>query len=168
MTGLERRSLMQQFTQAELLLLRVAREYGANPSLWCPNGWGTMPDGARWELGEDLTPSIAQQLSSVCIDSALIRFGEEYGGEMTAEAARQLIYTEIGGKPERQSIHSYNDAKGRTLDEVIAMLESAAGVRVTTTEKLFERFDIRVAASIIASVGLSALLTLSHVGRMIA
>jgi hypothetical protein len=159
---------MQQFTQAELLLLRVAREYGANPSLWCPNGWGTMPDGARWELGEDLTPSIAQQLSSVCIDSALIRFGEEYGGEMTAEAARQLIYTEIGGKPERQSIHSYNDAKGRTLEEVIQLLESASGVRVTTTEKLPERLGLRAVACMAAIVGIGTFMTLGYLAPMLA
>lgn len=104
------------------LLRRVAAEYRAGTTIgWSSNGPGLYADGMLVPLNPP--KSKFPDIKLACIDVALLRFSPEYPiGAL--KTARRLLKVELRGG--RHAIWAFNDTDGRTVDEVITCLESAA------------------------------------------
>jgi hypothetical protein len=133
-----------------LALLEAARaELAAG---WVQDGWWTSPaDGGRQILVSGLAaaPSAPTTVGAVCLAGALIRAGAGQGGDSELGRAIDVVYDalwESRGQPAEtpgpgvitvsspqvrqakfQALTRWNDAQGRTSDEVLAILDRAIG-----------------------------------------
>jgi hypothetical protein len=119
-------------TPAQALLARVARDFRVSPGSWS-QGWGTRRDGTI--VDSDPNRPTIMQMVTCCADIALKRRAPECGGEVVLQQARHLIYAHLQGKPCRETIWRFNDVEGRTVDEVVTLLEASAGLSVKTTSE---------------------------------
>ncbi len=131
-----------------LALLEAARaELSAG---WVQGGWWSTPsrDGRQILLtGLAAGPSAPETVGAVCLVGALIRAGSGQGGDSEAGRAIDAVYDalwESRGQPiatpgpgllmvssppvrqaRTQALTRWNDAQGRTSDEVLAVLDRA-------------------------------------------
>lgn len=128
---------MKPFSQGQHLLAHVASQFRANPGTWA-QGWGYLPDGTYVDFDPD--PGTIKQMASFCIDVALMRFGAQFGGQPAVTEARRLLYRHLGTVHSRSSIWKHNDAKGRTVEQVIDCVETASCTDMVTVDRLEQLF----------------------------
>ncbi len=118
------------------LLASVAAAYRQEPKSWCA-GWGLLPNGDRASDPEG-DPDSAVLIKPCCIDVMLIKLGPKTGDRKAVHEARALLYAHLADEKRRGTIWSFNDKPGRTVDQVIACVEGAAGVTVVPESGLLE------------------------------
>jgi hypothetical protein len=117
---------------------------------WVQDGWWTSPaEGGEQILVTGLAASLSAPptVGAVCVAGALIRVGAGQGGDSEAGRAIDVVYDALweprgqpAATPERsvltvsspqvrqakvQALIRWNDAPGRTSDEVVAIVERA-------------------------------------------
>jgi hypothetical protein len=138
-----------------LALLEAARtELSAG---WVQDGWWTSPAGGGQQIlvtGLAAGPSAPATVGAVCLAGALIRAGAGQGGDSEVGRAIDVVYDalwESRGQPtatpapgvltvsspqirqaKLQALTRWNDARGRTSDEVLAILDRAIGRVIQT------------------------------------
>ena len=127
--------MSKHLTAAQLLLCRVAAEYRQDPASWA-QGWGYLTDGTYVE--EEPYTIVLPTMRSRCPDIAIAHFGSDYGGWDTVQKARDLIFAHMKCDKLRQRLWTYNDDEKRTVEEVIAMLEGAAGISIVPEAAMFD------------------------------
>ncbi len=111
---------------AQVVLRKVAARYREHHGSWCQH-WGRTSDGAL--IANEPTADILARIGPTdpcCIDVAIRLIGADYGGPVVIEQARRMVYNQLGYDHLPENLFDWNDAEGRTVEEVIAMLEAAA------------------------------------------
>lgn len=107
----------------QAVLDRVADMFEENPESWY-QGWGLMPGGEEVIHGPNLQ-QVGQQVA-MCTDVAIQKLGMPLGGEPVVGQARRMVYNYLDVRHRRSSIFEWNDASGRTVEEVVATLRAAS------------------------------------------
>jgi hypothetical protein len=139
-----------QHARLERLLALLEAARAALSAGWVQDGWWASPaDGGQQILVTGLAagPSAPATVGAVCLVGALIRAGAGQGGDSEAGQAIDLVYDALwesrrqpaatpgpsvltASSPQVrqakiQALTRWNDAQGRTSDEVLAILDRA-------------------------------------------
>jgi hypothetical protein len=136
-----------QHAGLERLLALLEAAYADLSAGWVQDGWWTRPaNGGRQILATGLAagPSAPEAVGAVCLVGALIRAGSRQDGDSEVGRAIDAVYDalwESRGQPTRpglltvsspqvrqaktQALTRWNDAQGRTSNEVLAVLDRA-------------------------------------------
>ncbi len=107
-----------------MVLRRVAAMFRENPGSWSQGFFGVLPGGVA--IGEDPGYETIKRMTAMCIDIAIVKIGMPLGGTQVVDEARRMFCNRRGMPHTRKAIWEYNDADGRSIEQVITTLEDAA------------------------------------------
>lgn len=158
--GARRQSLLEiQHSVLERLLALLEAAHADLSAGWAQDGWWTTPaDGSQQILVTGLAAGVSapHDADAVCLVGALIRAGAAQGGDAEVGRAIDAVYdalwesrgqsaTATGmltvSSPQvrlarTQALTRWNDAKGRTSGEVLAILDRAIARVIQTLAAL--------------------------------